>query len=73
MKKVKDVINGYNAKYGIDNLHIIDTTDNDVCFTGSFSEWENCISCMKEYKKECENKIVLNQICHDFNTLFLFV
>lgn len=73
MKTLKNVIKGYNSKYGVEKLHIIDTADNSVCFSGNFDDWKNCDPLMRDFKTELENRIVLNQICHNFNTLFLFV
>ncbi len=73
MKTIKNVIKGYNSKYGVEKLHIIDTSDNSVCYSGDFDKWKNCDPLMKKFKAELESRIVINQICHNFNTLFLFI
>lgn len=72
MAKVKDIIAEYRSKWDIVNLHLIDTHNNEVCFSGDFNQWINCVPVMQEYKRQYENGTVINKIEHNDNTLFLF-
>lgn len=73
MKKLKNVLKGYMARENINRLVVIDTKELQALYSGTLDDFRNPTNFMEEFKKELENKEVINADMSCGCQLFIFV
>lgn len=73
MSKVKNVIKGHLSYEEIERLTIIDVNELSTIYAGKIENWIKPQECMKEYKKEVENRDVIKSEVNCGCQLFVFV
>ena len=71
--KVKNVIKGLLREYKLEEITIIQLTENKVIYSGSVDGWKATDVDMILYKREVENMEVNNRIMFNHRKAFLFV
>ena len=71
--KVKNVIKGLMQEYKLEEINIIQLSENKVIYSGAFEGWKATEINMLLYKREVENMEVVNRIIFNHRKAFIFV
>lgn len=72
-KKVKNVIKGLLSRYDLEEISIIQLSENKVIYSGSADGWIVTDVDMILYKRQIENMEVVNQILFNHRKAFIFI
>lgn len=71
--KVKNVLKGLMQEYKLEEINIIQLSENRVIYSGTFEGWKATELSMILYKREVENMEVSNRIIFNHRKAFIFV
>ena len=71
--KAKNVIKGLMQEYKLEEINIIQLSENRVIYSGTLEGWKATELAMILYKREVENMEVINRIIFNHRKAFIFV